>query len=149
MSASVMPRLRGHLGNRKTAAGDPVNRFPFECLRKIPGASCSSDTVLLAGKPTKSREDHSNAGFGHSTDAHLTAGFDHPHRRPDQLLGQQLRFTSRAWRLCRPLLAGAKPADLPVEQSTKLDLLPNLKTAIVLGLNVPQSVFARADEVIE
>ena len=68
------------------------------------------------------------------------------------LLGYGVNFPElyrRAAHYVDKLLRGSKPADLPVEQPSRFELVINLKTAKALGITIPPSIFLRADRVIE
>jgi putative ABC transport system substrate-binding protein len=85
--------------------------------------------------------------------AQLPSIYQWPERAAVGALAGYGPLIRRAWvqlaRMTDKVLRGAHPADIPVEQPTRFELAINLKTAYALGLTVPQSILARADEVIE
>ena len=81
-----------------------------------------------------------------------TLHYTRDHVEPDGLMSYGPSYADlfrRAADLVDKILRGAKPADIPVEQPTKFELVINITTAKALGLTVPETLLARADEVIE
>ena len=110
-----------------------------------------AQALVIAGSPTFIQ------------DRALILGLSRTHRLPaaaplreDAEAGALVSYGARqaevlrlAARYVDRILKGARPADLPIEQASKFDLVINLKSAAALGLTIPSSVLARADQVIE
>jgi putative ABC transport system substrate-binding protein len=109
------------------------------------------DALLVMGDPFIG--EHRAEVFAFAASAHLPASYDLPNWSRDGALvayGPLLEehYVMGAGYVDR-ILRGAKPADLPVEQPTRFELVINMKTAQALGLAIPQSLLLRADEVVK
>jgi putative ABC transport system substrate-binding protein len=110
-----------------------------------------ADAVLVAGSPEFNRDRKRIIAL--SAKHRLPAIYEWRHHVEDGGLmaygGDLVDLSKRAASYVDRIFKGAKPADLPVEQPTKFELVINLKTAKALGLTIPQSILTRADEVIQ
>jgi putative ABC transport system substrate-binding protein len=108
------------------------------------------DALLVMGEPFL--YEHRAEVFAFSASARIPAGHDLPNMAREGALvayGPLIpEHYVMAARYVDRILKGAKPADLPVEQPARFELVVNLKTAKTLGLTIPQSIIVRADEVI-
>ncbi len=123
--------------------------FPALFARAV---AAGVDAVFVRSSPYYSKAQH-----GRLVDAALKAGMPtmYPIKQLVKMGGLVSYGTNRADMYRRAsvyvdkILKGAKPADLPVEQPTRFELVINLKTAKALGIKVPRAILLRADEVIE
>jgi putative ABC transport system substrate-binding protein len=133
------------------ASSEPEIEAAFAILRKEPNAALWDAALLVTNDPlfTSRRDQLVALAASHG----LPTVYD---RRGYAAAGGLMSYGTDYLEGYRKLgiyaskiLTGAKPADLPVEQSTRFELVINLKTAKALGLDVPPMLIARADEVIE
>jgi len=124
--------------------------YDFESAFRVAVRS-QAEALLVLTTPVIFRERSKIAQL--ALNNRLPTSFAHrEHVDPGGLMSYGPNFDDM-WRLAAvyvaKILKGAKPADLPVEQPTKFELVINLKTAKALGLTIPQSLLGRADQVIQ
>jgi len=127
-------------------------RGPSELDRAFAAmTSARAEAVLILVDPMLVRHSETIAHLAIKSRLPAVSGTTR-HAQAGQLLAysaSRVDVYRRAAAYVDKILKGAKPADLPVEQPTKFELVINLKTAKALGLTIPQTLLVRADQVIE
>jgi putative ABC transport system substrate-binding protein len=125
---------------------------PAELAGELAAAAKDPPDALIVLSPIYAAHRDEIVSFAAKTGVPLTFDTRNLAQEPGALLSYGVDLAllfERAAGYVDKILKGAKPADLPVEQPTKFELVINLKTARALGLTIPPSIIARADEVIE
>jgi len=133
-----------------------------QCVNTIPGldkldaaltvAKAQSDGIVLADEQVITVGDSPRRIADFALRHRLPSSGPTDYAQVDGLVGYGVDWTDvvrRSMAFVDKILKGAKPADLPIQQASKLDLVINLKTAKALGLAIPPSLLQRADQVIE
>jgi putative tryptophan/tyrosine transport system substrate-binding protein len=139
-------RMELAVGSADVATPDDLDPAFAEIARQQPDAVMALSDIALAALGDRIAQRALAAGipaFGNITYEFVRGGalFNYAWDRDDS-------FRSVAF-ILKKILGGADPADIPVEQPIKFQLLVNLKTAKALGIELPPAFLARADEVIE
>ena len=142
---AAAPPLRVRLQLFEARSPDGIGGAFASMIRAHAGAVIVQGTSMLFGQKTQIAEYaiKSRLPSACALTEYVQAGCLMSH------LGGLPDFFRRAAHVVHKIRTGAKPADLPVEQPTKFELVINLKTAKALGLTIPQSLLLRADQIIQ
>ena len=154
---TTLPQQLQALQDAARARGVELSIHPVARAEEIPAAIDAikaSGAAALNVLPSNILYGNRQTIFRRAAELRLPAIYQNPEEAEE---GGFMAYGPPLVRLCRELIApqiakllrGAKPADVPVEQPTKFELVINLKTAKALGLTIPESFLLRADKVIE